>query len=146
MCVPLPCSFSDRSGGYHLFLNVGFYTVLVTLVITGLILILRSSPPSSVLETLSTNDELTRVFVKMAVTDFLRVGVLSCVSLLAYLDCVAVDEHAAASLVIFVLQLSSALNPCVYLSSRVLADRKREDQRKLLQLLKRRAKWNDRRH
>jgi hypothetical protein len=136
MCVPLPCSFSNRSGGYHLFLNAGFYTVLVTLVTIGLIQIHVSLPHTSVLETLNTNDELTRVFLKIAVTDCVRLGMLSFASLLSYLGLVTVDEHVAASLAIFVLQLNSVLNPCLYLLIHLRADQKRANQSKLLKLLK----------
>jgi hypothetical protein len=143
LCVPLPCSFSNRSGGYHLFLNAGFHTVLVSLVTIGLILMLMSLPHTSVLETPSTNDELTRVFIKIAVTDCVRLGILVCASLLSYLGHVTVNEHVAASLAIFVLQLHSALNPCVYLLSHLKADQTRKNQGKLLQLLKRQANQRD---
>jgi hypothetical protein len=139
MCVPLPCSFSNRSGGYHLFLNAGFHTVLVILVIIGLMLIHLSLPRTTVLETLNATDKLTRVFLKTAVMDCVQVGILSCASLLVYFGHVTVDEHVAASLAIFVLQLNSALNPCVYILGYLMSDKQQENQRKLLQLLRRHA-------
>jgi hypothetical protein len=65
--------------------------------------------------------------------------VLSGASLVTYLGGVFVEEDVAANLAVFVLQLNAALNPCLYIASRVMADRRRETQRKLLLLLKRQA-------
>lgn len=81
---------------------------------------------------------MTQAVLRVTVTQCLCGAVLCGANLVTYLADVVVEEDVAADLAIFVSPLRSALAPWVYLTSRLMADRRRKAQEKLLQLIKRR--------
>jgi hypothetical protein len=153
LCVPLPSSFSHSGSSYHFALEGAFHTVVLVLVAAGqTIMIYKSKIGVSFLNTQSslTREEDARVtdmhegVLKMSVLYCVRGAVLSCVSLVTYLNGVALEENVAAALAIFLLNLNAVLNPCVYVVNHVRADRRWETQRRMLQLLRLRTAQHER--
>jgi hypothetical protein len=150
LCVPLPATFHhhhhhhNAGGEYQFALDTVLNAVLVCVVCLGQVFIYLSLPQTSLLSVSSVEDDLTRVFFKLAVTDCVRGAVLSCAGLITYMGDVVMEEDVAAGLAIFILPLNAALNPCLHVVERIRADRSRATQRKLLAQLKRQA--NEQRH
>lgn len=140
MCVPLPCLFSHgEAGSYQFALEAVLQGFLASMIIACQLIIIVSAPQSSNLKTQNTRDDMTDAFFKVAVTSSLRAVVISTASLVTFLGDIRVAENVAGDLFVFVVHMSAALNPCLYVVGRVIADRRRETQRKLLALLKRQA-------
>jgi hypothetical protein len=154
LCVPLPSSFSHNGSSYHFALQGAFHTVVLVLVAAGQTIIIYKSQAGAV-SFLNTQSSLTRegdarvtdmhqgVF-KLSVLYCVRGAMLSCASLVTYLNDVAVEEDVAAALATFLLNLNAVFNPCVYVVNHVRADRRRETQRRMLQLLKLRTAQRER--
>jgi hypothetical protein len=118
----------------------------MVLVAAGQIFIHQSQSGVSFLNTYASFTEeksratdMQRGLLKMSVLYCVRGAVVSCVSLVTYLNGVALEEDVAASLAIFLGNMYAALNQCVYVVNHVRADRRRAAQRRMLQLLKLRS-------
>jgi hypothetical protein len=85
--------------------------------------------PVSNQEASSEHRDVVLGLVEVAAMECVRGAIVACAGLLSYLGKVEVDEELAAMLAIDVLPLSAALNPCVYIMSRVMADRTRHRKR-----------------
>jgi Leucine-rich repeat (LRR) protein len=155
LCLPLLGRFSHSGGTYHFILDGVIPMIVFVFVALGLLFIYKLSlnassplPPHPTLlacvseDTARQRDMPNGVF-KLVVTDCARAGMLGCVSLVTYVGDVAVEEDVAAHLSIALLQLHAALSPCLYVLSHVMAERRRETQRRLLQLLTLRKAHNE---
>jgi hypothetical protein len=140
LCLPLPCHFSHYGGHYHFALEAVLPSVLTILVACCQTLLIKRIPTFEVAaqpNTSDTENDFSRTFMKLAMCDCVGGAILSFTSLVTYLANVKVEEDVAAALAVFMLPFSAALNPCLYMISRIMEDRRRETQRRLLIMLKR---------
>jgi hypothetical protein len=140
LCLPLPCHFSHHGGHYHFALDAVLSSVLTILVACCQALLFKRLPSFEVTaepKTSNAENDFSGTFMKLAMCDCVSVAILSFTSLVTHLANVEVEEDVAAALAVFMLPLSAALNPCLYIVSRIAEDRRRETQRRLLLKLKR---------
>jgi hypothetical protein len=141
LCLPLPCHFSHHGGHYHFALEAVLPSVLTILVACCQTLLFKRVPSFEVTaqpKTSSAENDFSRTFINLAMLDCVSGAILSFTSLVTHLANVKVEEDVAAALAVFMLPLSAALNPCLYIVSFIIEDRRRETQRRLqLMLLKR---------
>jgi hypothetical protein len=153
LCVPLSGGFSHSGSTFQFALDGVFLAAVMVLVAASQIIICKAQSGVSFLNTPASDTEghsrvadMHQGVFKISVLFCVRGAVLSSANLVVYLNDVAVDEDVAASLAIFLGNMYTALNPCVYVVNHARADRTREAQRRMMQLLKQRTAQIEREH
>jgi hypothetical protein len=140
VCLPLPVTADGRQGSYSVVTHAGVRPVLLLLAASGQARVYRRVRKSKSCLTTAERKALclARQFMQVAVTDCVCWVVVSCATLWSLLSRVPVGEETAHALAIFLQPMNAALNPCLYLMSRALEDRRVQRQARLTQLIKNR--------
>jgi hypothetical protein len=124
--------------------HAGLRPVLLLLVAAGQAWLYRAAHhaqhKAGVLVSKGDLHRLARQFIQVAVTDCVCWAVVSCATLWSALGRGVVDQDVNAALAILLQPVNAALNPCLYMASRLMDGRTLQQQDRLLNVLKRRMK------
>jgi hypothetical protein len=139
VCVPLPAAVAGPSR-YSVVTHAGLRPVLLLLVATGQAWLYRAAHhtqhKAGMLLSKGDPHRLARQFVQVAVTDCACWAVVSCATLWSALGGGVVGQDVNAALAILLQPINAALNPCLYVVSRIMDDRRLVREERLLQHLK----------
>jgi hypothetical protein len=138
ICVPLPTAADGRQGMYSTVMHAGLRPLLLLLVSAGQTWLYRRAHSDKSRLTTAHCEALrfARQFRQVAVTNSVCWAVVGCVTLWSLVSKEAVNEEVAAAMAIFLHPVNAALNPCLYVMSKVLEDRRLQRDARLMQLLK----------
>jgi hypothetical protein len=138
ICVPLPTEADGRQGMYSVLMHAGLRFLLLLLVSAGQIWLYRRAHSDKSRLTIAHCEalRLARQFRQVAVTNSVCWAVVGCVTLWSLVSRVAVNEEVAAAVAILLHPVNAALNPCLYVMSKVLENRRLQRDARLMQLLK----------
>jgi hypothetical protein len=143
VCVPLPAVVAGPSR-YSVVTHAGLRPVLLLLVAAGQAWLYRAAHhaqhKAGVLVFKGDPHRQARQFMQVAVTDCACWAVVSSVTLWSVLGGGVVGQDVNAALAILLQPVNAALNPCLYMASRLMEDRTLQQQDRLLHVLKRRLK------
>jgi hypothetical protein len=140
ICIPLPVVADRSKGSYSLLTHAGLRPMLTLMVSAGQAWLYRrlgkhkSHQAPGDCEAL----RLARQFMQVAVTDCVCWAVVCSVTVWSLVSGVGVSEDVNVALAILLQPINTALNPCLYLTSKVMGDRSLQREARLVQLLKNR--------